>query len=136
MKLLLDARTHPLAFAVGVLGFVASFVLLLCSIGTNDAVAWEQFALGIREHGLFALYAKEGTFNHPPLMGLLAWFSLEASSLPAVVTARTTYQVPYYWADMNIEQTGARRAYQSVRRWPGPRGARSRVEDCGAPDRG
>lgn len=33
------------------------------------------------------------------------FFSLEASSLPAVVTARTSYQVPYFWADMSIEHT-------------------------------
>ncbi len=59
------------------------------------------------------------------------FFSLEASSLPAVVTARTTYRVPYFWADMHIEQPDgpdARFRYRSRRRWPGPRGASSLVD--------
>ncbi len=62
------------------------------------------------------------------------FFSLEASSLPAVVTARLGYQVPYFWATMEIEQPpvddgGAERLiYRSRRRWPKPRGARSLVE--------
>lgn len=59
--------------------------------------------------------------------GVYFW-SLEASSLPAVVTARTTYQVPYFWADMTLEQTGDVIRYQSSRRWPGPKGATSIVE--------
>ncbi len=72
--------------------------------------------------------------------GVFFW-SLEASSLPAVVTARTTYQVPYFWADMSIEArdaagariddrpgVGDRVTYRSRRRWPKPRGASSLVE--------
>lgn len=66
------------------------------------------------------------------------FFSLEASSLPAVVAARTSYQVPYFWADMSIEvdddgsdgssHIGRRYRYESTRRWPKPRGAHSLVE--------
>lgn len=62
------------------------------------------------------------------------FFSLEASSPLAVMTARTTYRVPYYWADMSIEQPeGAegdeeRYLYRSKRRWPGPKGASSVVD--------
>ena len=73
------------------------------------------------------------------------FFSLEASSLPAVVTARATYQVPYFWADMSIDINGGRTddgggpggeenggaqrlTYRARRRWPRPRGARSLVE--------
>ena len=56
------------------------------------------------------------------------FFSLEASSLPAVVTARTTYRVPYLWADMSIEVEGDWLRYESTRRWPGPKGAHSLVE--------
>lgn len=55
------------------------------------------------------------------------FFSLEASSLPAVVTARTTYQVPYLWAQMTLEQEGDVITYESTRKWPGPKGAHSRV---------
>jgi uncharacterized protein YqjF (DUF2071 family) len=67
------------------------------------------------------------------------FFSLEASSLPAVLTARIGYRVPYTWADMSIERTrgsgplGApttpdRLIYRSRRRWPAPKGATSVVD--------
>ncbi len=58
------------------------------------------------------------------------FFSLEASSLPAVVTARTTYQVPYFWSDMTIETDTSVNSikYVSARRWPGPVPATSTVE--------
>jgi uncharacterized protein YqjF (DUF2071 family) len=63
------------------------------------------------------------------------WFlSLDASRLGAVVVARTTYRLPYFWSEMSIEQLGPRITYQTERRWPGPRGARSEVVvDVGAP---
>ena len=51
------------------------------------------------------------------------FFSLEASRLAAVVTARSTYRLPYYWASMTIRGDGDRLVYTSRRRWPGPRGA-------------
>lgn len=71
------------------------------------------------------------------------WFwSLEASSLPAVVTARTSYQVPYFWSEMSVERSngdgtattaemsgpGDRIRYEAVRKWPKPSGARSIVD--------
>ncbi len=56
------------------------------------------------------------------------FFSLEASALVSVVTARVTYQVPYFWADMSIEHRGDRLRYESRRYWPKPRGASSLVE--------
>lgn len=59
------------------------------------------------------------------------FFSLEASSPLAVVTARATYRVPYFWADMSIEQpddADDRFVYRSTRRWPGPKGASSLVD--------
>ena len=71
--------------------------------------------------------------------GVYFW-SLEASSLPAVVVARNTYQVPYFWADMSIERTdadgepithhpveGDKITYASARKWPDPQPARSMV---------
>lgn len=73
--------------------------------------------------------------------GVFFW-SLEASSLPAVVTARATYQVPYFWASMSIDRnssagqpvdrgqltSGDRVRYESTRRWPKPKDARSVVD--------
>ncbi len=59
--------------------------------------------------------------------GVYFW-SLEASSLAAVVTARATYQVPYFWSTMSLEQDGNRIRYETTRRWPKPRGAHSLVD--------
>lgn len=56
------------------------------------------------------------------------WFlSLDAARLGAVVTARTTYRLPYFWSQMRLGVRDDLVAYTCVRRWPGPRGASSRV---------
>ena len=39
-----------------------------------------------------------------------------------MVTARTTYQLPYFWAAMRMAGSPSRWVYTSRRRWPGPRG--------------
>ena len=63
------------------------------------------------------------------------WFlSLDAARLAAVVTARSTYRLPYYWSAMSVRSKPLRVQYRSKRRWPGRRGARSAVTvDIGAP---
>lgn len=50
------------------------------------------------------------------------FFSLEASRLPAVVAARLTYRLPYYWASMRLRGAPDRIVYTSRRRWPRPAG--------------
>jgi uncharacterized protein YqjF (DUF2071 family) len=68
------------------------------------------------------------------------FFSLEASRLGVVATARTTYRLPYMWSAMSLEldgsdtRPGSSLRYRSRRRWPGPRGASSDVTvDIGEP---
>ena len=62
------------------------------------------------------------------------FFSLDAADLPAVLTARATYRLPYFWSAMTLDDSGDRVQYVCQRRWPGPNGARSRVVvDIGAP---
>ena len=58
------------------------------------------------------------------------FFSLDAARLPAVLGARGTYWLRYFWAGMSVDLHGEEVRYQSRRRWPGPRGAhcRTRVE--------
>ncbi len=57
------------------------------------------------------------------------FFSLEASSVLAVLTARLTYRVPYTLAAMEIDRSDPGRfRYWSRRRWPAPKGATSVVE--------
>jgi uncharacterized protein YqjF (DUF2071 family) len=62
------------------------------------------------------------------------FFSLDAARLGAVVTARTTYRLPYFWSQMSIAHDGPNVAYSCERRWPGPKGATSKVGiEIGAP---
>ncbi len=52
------------------------------------------------------------------------WFlSLDAARSSAVVTARTTYRLPYFWSKMAVTTVGPVVSYRSRRRWPGPVGA-------------
>jgi uncharacterized protein YqjF (DUF2071 family) len=56
------------------------------------------------------------------------WFlSLDAAGLAAVVTARVSYRLPYFWSTMSLCSEGDLLRYQCVRRWPGA-GASSLVE--------
>jgi len=58
------------------------------------------------------------------------FFSLDAARLPAVLAARATYWLRYFWADMGVVEDGRRVRYDSRRRWPGPSraGCRALVE--------
>ncbi|MEV8100026.1 DUF2071 domain-containing protein [Kitasatospora sp. NPDC085879] len=53
--------------------------------------------------------------------------SLEASRLLPVAIARSAFRLPYMWAGMAIHRDSDSISYTSSRRWPGPRGARSRI---------
>jgi uncharacterized protein YqjF (DUF2071 family) len=55
------------------------------------------------------------------------FFSLDAARLPAVLAARTTYWLRYFWADMGVQEDGRRVRYHSRRRWPGSSGAACRA---------
>jgi uncharacterized protein YqjF (DUF2071 family) len=53
--------------------------------------------------------------------------SLEAARLLPVLAALAGYRLPYRWARMSVQRSGAERTYTSSRRWPGPRGASTSV---------
>jgi uncharacterized protein YqjF (DUF2071 family) len=55
------------------------------------------------------------------------FFSLDAARLGAVLVARSTYRLPYFWSRVRLEHAGRSIRYECRRRWPGPRGARSRA---------
>lgn len=55
------------------------------------------------------------------------FFSLDAARLGAVLVARATYRLPYFWSRMRLDRTGGSIRYDCRRRWPGPLGARSRA---------
>jgi uncharacterized protein len=48
------------------------------------------------------------------------FFSLDATGLAAVLTARVTYRLPYCWSEMSLKRTGEEIRYDCRRRWPGP----------------
>lgn len=57
------------------------------------------------------------------------WFdSLDITRLAPVLVARTTYRLPYVWSEMEIARGTGRIVYTARRRWPGPRGAQSRMD--------
>ncbi|MET7656112.1 MULTISPECIES: DUF2071 domain-containing protein [unclassified Streptomyces] len=53
--------------------------------------------------------------------------SLDASRLLPVAVARIGFRLPYVWSRMAIDAEADTVTYTSRRRWPGPRGARSRL---------
>jgi uncharacterized protein YqjF (DUF2071 family) len=57
----------------------------------------------------------------------VAFLSLDAARLMAVLTARIGFRLPYLWSRMSLRADGDTRTYTSVRRWPGPRGTHSRI---------
>jgi uncharacterized protein YqjF (DUF2071 family) len=54
--------------------------------------------------------------------------SLEAERLAFVIGSRVALNIPYTWARMRARHEGDRYSYESRRRWPAPRGLRSRVD--------
>lgn len=51
------------------------------SIGSEDARLWREFAQSIADVGVIQTYYARADFNHPPLMALHGWLSLEISQL-------------------------------------------------------
>lgn len=56
------------------------------------------------------------------------FFSLDAARLAAVLTARSTYRVPYFWSRMSVSRQSHVMRYSARRRWPGPGHVGSLVE--------
>lgn len=53
--------------------------------------------------------------------------SLDAARLVPVAVARAAFRLPYVWSGMSVERDADTLTYTSRRRWPGPRGAHSRI---------
>jgi hypothetical protein len=65
-----------LVLALALRGFIASR-----SVGSNDAVTWQEFAEHIARHGLLRTYYDIDYFNHPPLMGRFSVLALRLGAL-------------------------------------------------------
>jgi len=53
--------------------------------------------------------------------------SMDAARLIPVVMGRVGFRLPYLWSRMTVRTFGDTVTYTSSRRWPGPRGANSRI---------
>ncbi|MFG2058604.1 YqjF family protein [Micromonospora sp. NPDC048930] len=53
--------------------------------------------------------------------------SMDASRLALVLAARLSLRLPYKWSAMRLDRDGDRLTYRCRRRWPGPKGATSRM---------
>src|SRR5262249_8043276 len=56
------------------------------------------------------------------------FFSLDAARLGAVLTARATYRLPYFWSRMRLDERGDEITYTCRRRWPDRQAATSRSQ--------
>lgn len=57
----------------------------------------------------------------------VVFLSLDAARLVPVLAGRLGFSLPYLWARMRMRRVGDVVTYTSSRRWPGPRGAATRV---------
>ena len=61
------------------------------------------------------------------------FFSLDAARLGAVLAARASYRLPYFWSKMALVYDDAHVDYTCHRRWPGPQASCHVALDIGAP---
>ena len=94
------------------------FRMVGAGVGSGPPVPW----LGTFLETNVRFYSVDDAGRHGVVFG-----SLEASRLLVSVGARVVFGTPYTWAAMDGTRTGPRLTYTSRRRWPGPRGARSRM---------
>jgi len=101
------------------------------TVDTFDGDAWVGLVPFLMKVGLPGGVAipQQGTFPETNVRTYVrgpdgtpgVWFcSLEAGRLAASATARLTYGLPYFWADMRMANAGPVWTYQSTRRWPEP----------------
>jgi uncharacterized protein YqjF (DUF2071 family) len=100
-------------------------------IDTFDGAAWVgliPFRLRIRRPGVpylpwLSTFAETNlrTYVVGPDGRSGIWFlSLDAARIAAVAAARTSYRLPYMWAEAELRRRGRRIRYRGRRRWPDP----------------
>lgn len=109
------------------------------TVDTFDGAAWVglvPFQMEVQLPGGIPI-PREGTFPETNVRTYVrgpdgtpgVWFSsLEAGRLSATTVARTTYGLPYFWAEMTAASADGQWSYRSTRKWPGPKGARCNVD--------
>lgn len=77
--------------------------IALMTLGTNDAIAFYQFAKAMETHGLSWTYEHSALFNHPPLVGYflqgLAWLDHQSFFIQNGLTFPFLLRLPGIIAD-------------------------------------
>lgn len=94
------------------------FRMVGAGVGRGPAVPW----LGTFAETNVRLYSVDATGRRG-----VVFRSLEATRLGVVLGARLAFGLPYTWARMRVRRSEGTIAYESRRRWPGPRGAGGRI---------
>ena len=106
------------------IGLSARIWLAAVSAGSNDIVTWQWFATLIDAHGVASLYQTERLYNHPPLIGYLAWACLRVSHALGLPFA-PIFKLPMIIADtltaVVLWRSGTSGAGRRRPRWPSRR---------------
>jgi Glycosyltransferase family 87 len=94
-----EQRIYRLLLAVAVAGVVVRLIVIAVSYGSSDMANWELFAHMLDEDGLWATYRDNRSFNHPPLMALMA-IALSKLSTWSTIPFRFTWKLPELAADL------------------------------------
>jgi uncharacterized membrane protein len=101
-----SADRSGLIIAVAVLAAVIKIVIALTTLGTNDVVAFYEFAKAIETHGLSWTYEHSILFNHPPMVGYflrgLIWLSHQPSLEQLGITFPFLLRLPGIVADFCV----------------------------------
>jgi len=84
---------------LGSLGLVIRLGLAFISSGSNDIIAWNNFASMIDQVGVRYMYENVVAFNHPPLMGYLAQYAFRIAQTPGLSFA-FVFKLPMILADV------------------------------------
>jgi uncharacterized protein len=115
---LLPAGTRPDTLGGATYVGLIPFRMVGAGLGAGPPVPW----LGTFLETNVRFYSVDDEGRRGVVFG-----SLEASRLLVSLAARTVFGTPYTWARMRYARTADRVEYTSTRRWPGPRGARTRM---------
>jgi uncharacterized membrane protein len=100
------ADRSGLIMAVALLAAAIKIVIALTTLGTNDVIAFYEFAKAIETHGLSWTYEHSILFNHPPLIGYflrgLIWLSHQPALEHLGITFPFLLRLPGIVADFCV----------------------------------